>query len=453
MARSKRGKNVDPSRVQVLHVYNRCTRQGHLLGRDPATGKDRSYRRDWVRQRLQHLAGIFSIEILTYAVMSTHVHQVIRNRPDLAQAWDPETIARRWLAITPKYNRKTGEPLEPTAVAVKRIADDTKRIEKLRRRLSDISWWMRYFAQHIAVRANREDGCRGHFWDGRFKAELLLDVASVLRCMLYVDLNVIRAGVAASIQESDFTAAKDRLDDLRVALATLDDGQLRLSLEPGGDAFHWERLDHPCSGWLSPIEMDARPLGMLQAEAARDSLPELAATDSTQTIQQTLTSTALAPKSKTCDQTAKENTTEEASEEPVPGEPATGEPATGESVPEEPVSGEPVSGEPVSGEPDASRRFARRVSNKGALPLTLPKYLMLLDMIGRIPRVGGSGVISEHVEPLIADLGIKLPYSIESVLVFDKRYDISPGVSINPRNEDAKAATPVIMPAPNVSES
>ena len=122
-------------------------------------------------------------------------------------------------------------------------------------------------------------------------------------------------------------------------------------------------------------------------------------------------------------------------------------------MPEEPVSGEPVSGEPVSGEPDASRRFARRVSNKGALPLTLPKYLMLLDMIGRIPRVGGSGVISEHVEPLIADLGIKLPYSIESVLVFDKRYDISPGVSINPRNEDAKAATPVIMPAPNVSES
>lgn len=432
MARSNRGKNVDPARVQVLHVFNRCTRQAHLMGRDPETGKDRSYRRDWVRQRLQHLAGIFSIEILAYAVMSTHAHQVIRSRPDIAQSWDPETIARRWLSITPKYDRKTGEPLEPTAKAVKRIADDPKRIEKLRLRLSDISWWMRYFAQHISVRANREDGCRGNFWDGRFKAELLLDVASILRCMLYVDLNLIRAGMAASIQESDFTAAKDRLDDLRIAVATLEDGQLRLSLESGGDAFNWERLDHPCSGWLSPLEMDTRPLGMLQAEAARDCLPELAVTASTEASQQAQPLLV----SPSVDEISEKGQGESSANA------STAEPVTSESAKRELVK-------PAG--------FARRASNKGALPLSLPKYLMLLDLIGRIPRAGGSGVIAAEIEPVVADLGIELPHLIESVLVFDKRYEIAPRTSDHTRIDDTKNATspttPTVTSSSNVSES
>lgn len=84
----------------------------------------------------------------------------------------------------------------------------------------------------------------GHFWEGRCRAQRLLDEASVLACTAYVDLNPIRAALAEDLLSSQFTDAKDRIDDLR------DRGTpTRLSNH------EWERSRHcHCSGWMSPIE-------------------------------------------------------------------------------------------------------------------------------------------------------------------------------------------------------
>ena len=38
--------------------------------------------------------------------------------------------------------------------------------------------------------------------------------------MVYVDLNPVRATMAATPEESDFTGGKVRMDDLRIGLAT-----------------------------------------------------------------------------------------------------------------------------------------------------------------------------------------------------------------------------------------
>jgi hypothetical protein len=99
-------------------------------------------------------------------------------------------------------------------VELSQILNDPERVIELRKRLSDISWWMRCRADPIARRANREDGVTGHFWEGRYKAQLLLDEASLLACATYVDLNPVRSAIAETPEESRFTGVYDRIQDL-----------------------------------------------------------------------------------------------------------------------------------------------------------------------------------------------------------------------------------------------
>jgi len=263
MARLARGEYLDPQTIQIVHVTGRCVRRAFLCGDDPYSGNSYEHRRQWIRDRLEFLASTFGIDCLTYSLMSNHIHVVLRSRPDVVRTWTDEQVARRWLRLCPLRKTADGRPAQPTDAELNMISGDPRRVAELRMRLSDISWWMSRLCEKIARAANREDQCTGRFWEGRYRAQLLLDEASLLACSVYVDLNPIRAALADTPEQSPFTGARDRIDDLREAKQGKSRQRSGKQHRPQRSGV-WERSRRRVkSGWMSPLQINEQtdPVG------------------------------------------------------------------------------------------------------------------------------------------------------------------------------------------------
>ena len=198
---------VPPGSPGTFHCVSRCVRRAFLCGADSYTGRSFEHRRGWVEGRLHELADVFAVAIWGYAVMSNHLHVVVQTLPEAVQSWSDEEIAGRWMRL---FSRQDVDD----QIRAQVLAGNADRIAVLRGRLSDLSWFMRCLSEPIARRANREDVCKGRFWEGRFKCQVLLDEPSVLAAMAYVDLNPIRAKVCDSLDESHYTSAKQRIKEI-----------------------------------------------------------------------------------------------------------------------------------------------------------------------------------------------------------------------------------------------
>jgi REP element-mobilizing transposase RayT len=312
------------------------------------------------------------MDICAMAIMSNHIHLVVRNRPDIAGQWSDEEVARRWWNLFPGRKTEDDKPAEPEPHELEMLMADSQRLQERRQRLSSISWLMRCLAEPIARRANREDRCSGRFWEGRFKCQRLLDESAVLACSVYVDLNPIRAGVAETPETSSFTSAYERiqarletnvaaadgapagqgeaardgsLHGQRVGRATASSGALEILNTPPathgqpGDRATLQTADHgqtPRDGWLSPVE--------LREEVVAESEPA-----------------------------------------------------------------------------------ARRASNKGFLPLKLDQYLELLDWTGRQARPDKRGQIPAELLPILQRLRLSTETWVETVLNFGRWLRLAAG--------------------------
>lgn len=215
-----RSKLISLETTPYYHCISRCVRRAWLCGHDVLTGRSFDHRKPWLVERFTRLSGIFAINIAAYAVMSNHYHLILHVEAARAAAWSPKEVVTRWTGL---YR---GPKLAQWYLQGKVLSHaDYRRMKKLitvwRSRLYSISWFMARLNQTIAVQANKEDGCKGRFWEGRFKSQALLDETALLSCMAYVDLNPIRAGMTDNLEDSDFTSIQARIRQVQGKAAAM----------------------------------------------------------------------------------------------------------------------------------------------------------------------------------------------------------------------------------------
>ena len=123
---------------------------------------------------------------------------------------------------------------------MKALAEDKRKIEVLRKRLSNISWFMAAFSEYLARRSNQEDQCTGRFFEGRFQCREVTTEGALLVCGMYVDLNQIRAGEAHTPEQSTRCSVGIRIQARQ---------------RKTGKESHLS--DH----WLAALELDPQQLG------------------------------------------------------------------------------------------------------------------------------------------------------------------------------------------------
>jgi len=252
-----RSKYVQEGQEGVYHCFSRCVRRAFLYGFDPLTGRDFSHRKVWIASRLRYLASIFAVEVCAYAVMMNHYHTILRLRPDFVASWSDWEVASRWLTLFPPRRRSKTQPSPPLDFEIRVLALCPDRIATLRRRLCNLSWFMGRLNEFIARAANKEDDVKGRFWESRFKCQSLLDDAAVAACMVYVDLNPIRAGLAATPEDSDFTSIQERIQ-----------AWLQQTTTPDSSPADADPTAHSPS-WLCPIASDSQRRGILPMTSAQ----------------------------------------------------------------------------------------------------------------------------------------------------------------------------------------
>jgi putative transposase len=148
-------------------VTHRCHQREFLL----KFKQDRNTYREMMRERL----ATYRVSLFTYSVTSNHVHLLLRPNPDSA--------------------------LESLSGFMQSLEGD--------------------FAQHYNLRKGR----RNAFWGDRYHATMVESGSHVWRCLIYIDLNMVRAGRVEHPEDWAWSGYRE-LMGLRERYRVLDTDQL-----------------------------------------------------------------------------------------------------------------------------------------------------------------------------------------------------------------------------------
>jgi len=210
--RMKRQHQLIPDHEQragIYHCVSRFVLKSYLM--DDA-GKE------FMRVIMRKYEGFCGVRILTYCLMSNHIHLLVEVPPKqdaelLLDASDALFLERLRFVYSESYVTEIAERIEKSrADAVEAdaqgVTDDQGRsagelsdiyIRDMKRsytrRMCDLSAFMKSIKQCFTQWYNRENGVKGTLWESRFKSELVQSGYATQTVAAYIDLNPLRAGM------------------------------------------------------------------------------------------------------------------------------------------------------------------------------------------------------------------------------------------------------------------
>jgi len=137
---------------------------------------------------IEHFSKIYFCSVAAFSVMGTHYHLL--------------TKFERIRPVSERELRARARSMYSGRASQLRIDGWTsEQWERFRQRLFDVSEYMRNIQAGFARWFNRTYDRRGSFWADRFKSVYLADEKAVLDCMLYIELNPVRAGLVERPEE------------------------------------------------------------------------------------------------------------------------------------------------------------------------------------------------------------------------------------------------------------
>jgi REP element-mobilizing transposase RayT len=204
-----------------------------------------------LRKQFWQIADFCGVQILTYAILSNHFHVLVRV-PQKQLPPDAELL-RRYQTLYPRPTRHQCARLE---VIQTQLATDGPEACAWRRRqaalVGDVSQFMKLVKQRFSVWFNRSHQRYGTLWSERFQSVLVEPQGKALETMAtYIDLNCVRAGLAADPKDYRFCGYAEAVAGNATAQAGL------ISILGGP----WSEAQATYRHWLFGTAAEARESG------------------------------------------------------------------------------------------------------------------------------------------------------------------------------------------------
>jgi len=152
---------------------------------------------------MRKLEAFLGLRVVTYCIMSNHFHLLVEE-PDAEEVrkLDREALLDRARHL---YNeasiRDLTEEFDRAEQSGSKLWEE-EILERYRRRMGDVSIFIKELKQRFTQSYNRRKGRRGTLWEDRYKSVLVEgDPKALMTMAAYIDLNPVRAGMVNAVED------------------------------------------------------------------------------------------------------------------------------------------------------------------------------------------------------------------------------------------------------------